>query len=67
LIVLTAQGYTEGAAAQGVSAQSASEPPCPLAVRPRAGFIRRSIMISPEAVNQIESIKKRAGHLWRFL
>jgi len=24
-------------------------------------------MISPETLNQIESIKKRAGHLWRFL
>jgi len=24
-------------------------------------------MISPETLNQIENIKKRAGHLWRFL
>jgi len=24
-------------------------------------------MMSPETVNQIEAIKKRAGHLWRFL
>jgi len=24
-------------------------------------------MIPPETLNHIESIKKRAGHLWRFL
>jgi len=24
-------------------------------------------MISPETFNHIENIKKRAGHLWRFL
>jgi len=24
-------------------------------------------MISPETINHIENIKKRAGHLWRFL
>jgi hypothetical protein len=24
-------------------------------------------MISPETLNHIENIKKRAGHLWRFL
>jgi len=24
-------------------------------------------MIPTETLNQIESIKKRAGHLWRFL
>jgi hypothetical protein len=24
-------------------------------------------MLSPETVNHIEYIKKRAGHLWRFL
>jgi len=24
-------------------------------------------MISPEALNHVENIKKRAGHLWRFL
>jgi len=66
-MVLTGQGYSQAAAAQGVLAQSPAETPCPLAVRPGAGFICRSNMISPEAVNQIESIKKRAGHLWRFL
>jgi hypothetical protein len=26
-----------------------------------------STMISPETLNHIENIKKRAGHLWRFL
>jgi hypothetical protein len=26
-----------------------------------------SAMISIENLNQVESIKKRAGHLWRFL
>jgi hypothetical protein len=25
------------------------------------------IMISPETFSHIENIKKRAGHLWRFL
>jgi len=25
------------------------------------------IMIAPETFNHIENIKKRAGHLWRFL
>jgi hypothetical protein len=24
-------------------------------------------MIAPETTSQIETIKKRAGHLWRFL
>jgi len=24
-------------------------------------------MIAPETFNHIENIKKRAGHLWRFL
>jgi len=24
-------------------------------------------MISPETINHIENIKRRAGHLWRFL
>jgi hypothetical protein len=24
-------------------------------------------MIATETINQIENIKKRAGHLWRFL
>jgi hypothetical protein len=24
-------------------------------------------MVSPETFNHIENIKKRAGHLWRFL
>jgi hypothetical protein len=24
-------------------------------------------MIAPETLNHIENIKKRAGHLWRFL
>jgi hypothetical protein len=26
-----------------------------------------SAMIAPETFNHIENIKKRAGHLWRFL
>jgi hypothetical protein len=26
-----------------------------------------SVMIAPETFNHIENIKKRAGHLWRFL
>jgi hypothetical protein len=36
-------------------------------------FIRYSLtrstlfMIAPETFNHIENIKKRAGHLWRFL
>jgi len=30
-------------------------------------LIRTSTMISPETFNHIENIKKRAGHLWRFL
>jgi hypothetical protein len=25
------------------------------------------LMIAPETFNHIENIKKRAGHLWRFL
>ena len=32
-----------------------------------SGFYSALPMISPETLNQIESIKKRAGHLWRFL
>jgi len=25
------------------------------------------IMLTPEVLSQIENIKKRSGHLWRFL
>jgi hypothetical protein len=31
------------------------------------GFYSAPTMLSPETVNHIENIKKRAGHLWRFL
>ena len=41
--------------------------PLPLAVRGKAAFIRPSTMIAPETFSHIENIKKRAGHLWRFL
>jgi len=41
--------------------------PSPLAVGPGPGSIALPTMISPETLNQIENIKKRAGHLWRFL
>jgi hypothetical protein len=27
----------------------------------------QTLMIAPETFNHIENIKKRAGHLWRFL
>jgi hypothetical protein len=30
-------------------------------------YLRSLAMIPPETLNHIESIKKRAGHLWRFL
>jgi hypothetical protein len=33
----------------------------------RIGFYSAFPMISPETFNHIENIKKRAGHLWRFL
>jgi len=31
------------------------------------GFYSTPAMISPETFSHIDSIKKRAGHLWRFL
>jgi hypothetical protein len=34
---------------------------------PSAGPQPNFTMIAPETLNQIETIKKRAGHLWRFL
>jgi hypothetical protein len=36
---------------------------------PRAGLCGHGqlTMIAPETFNHIENIKKRAGHLWRFL
>jgi len=41
-------------------------PDFPLA--PAAGLWgNEGSMIAPETFNHIENIKKRAGHLWRFL
>ena len=40
---------------------------CPLAIGWGPGFIQPSTMISPETFSHIDNIKKRAGHLWRFL
>ena len=40
---------------------------CPLAIRRRPAFALDPIMIAPETFNHIENIKRRAGHLWRFL
>jgi hypothetical protein len=37
---------------------------CGFDLSPFAGDFR---MIAPETFNHIENIKKRAGHLWRFL
>jgi hypothetical protein len=31
------------------------------------GFYSRITMISPETFSHIDNIKRRAGHLWRFL
>jgi hypothetical protein len=49
-----------------------AEADLPLAERREAFHFSRfnlslSDMIAPETFNHIENIKKRAGHLWRFL
>jgi hypothetical protein len=41
--------------------------PCAFPIPPFSRAFILFTMIAPETFNHIENIKKRAGHLWRFL
>jgi hypothetical protein len=48
---------------------SGRESPNSILIFPLSSFIARCApsMIAPETFSRLEDIKKRAGHLWRFL